>query len=184
MDCKRRSDNSAKTATDPQVQLITAFLSAPFMPDDKIDGLWIADKKDLQSMLAAKFLKEYDARKDVVPLDEIKKNLEAAKYFLRVNNIECDELFLVVGGQATAHPGEKKIQTGKVNTYDLTFSVMNTKTYEPFKVSATMSYDDKSDTLTMNQGGKPFRLYREKRSIEALVSEYAKPAVSVELPQY
>lgn len=169
---------------DPQVRLITAFLSGSISGKTETDGLWIADQDDFAAMIERKFLKEHKPIPGDLSIPAIQKNVRDSRYFLRLDGVECDELFLLLGGLATARPGQKKAHPTIPDSFRAIFVNVDAKTQQRYNSAAEIRYVRQGDYLVMDMGGKPFRLWREKTSPEELVQTYAKPALATELPQY
>lgn len=183
--CSReRSHKTKADANDVQVKLITAYFSTPIQGKDAIDGFWLADQKDFAAMVEAKFMSHHKPQKGDLSIPEIRQNIHDARYFLRIDGSQCDELFLVLGGQAIAKPGEKRLNTEKEGAYRVIFTNIDAKDKSVVNTAAEFQYFPEKQFITLDLGGKPMKLYREKSSVSALVATYAKSALSTKLPQY
>lgn len=183
--CSRDESHKSKAgANDVQVKLVTAYFSTPIQGKDAIDGFWLADQKDFAAMVEAKFMAHHKPQKGDLSIPEIQQNIHDARYFLRIDGSQCDELFLVLGGQAIAKPGEKRLNTEKENAYRVIFTSIDAKDKSVLNTAAEFQYFPEKEYIVLDLGGKPMKLYREKSSVADLVATYAKPALSTKLPQY
>lgn len=169
---------------DAQVKLITAYFSAPFSGKAETDGLWVADRADFAKMIEKKYLAQHKPAPGEISASDIRKNIKDSRYFLRLDGVECDELFLVVGGQATAHPGQRMANPARKDSFRVIFVSRDPKDGKIVKTAAELHYKRGEDYMLLDAGGQPFRLYREKTAKVNLIAEYAKPALATELPQY
>lgn len=106
---KGKPQNISPAKTPERAKIIKAYFNTPVKTQGKFDGFWSADAKEFAAHL--------NKNRSGEPLSADAKN---TRYFLRIEDKYCDELYFVEGGDFTMSAGTlKKLETAKGRTAHL-----------------------------------------------------------------
>lgn len=110
--CNQGKPQTTTPAKSPErAKIIRAYFNSPLKVKAKFDGFWSVDAKEFAEFLAK-------SQKSTAPATA------KARYFLRIEDSYCDELYFADGGDFTMSAGKiTKLEAAKGRTvYSVTFN--------------------------------------------------------------
>lgn len=93
---------------DPRQLFIKAFFTTPIRNKGGINGFWAVDPQSFAEYIENVYLRSYKPQPNEPSPSVVRNNLKAARYFLRIDGLACDELFFVENGGFTGSAGTLK----------------------------------------------------------------------------
>jgi hypothetical protein len=169
---------------DIRANFIKAFFSTPFKDKGKFNGFWSVDPKDFAEYIENTYLKSYTPQPNEPSGEAVRNNIKAARYFLRIDGLACDELFFIDGGGFTGSAGtlkELEKATDRV-AYSAIF-IRRSSDGKRIREGAILTAFHKRQLL-LEFPDRKLTFHPETKAPSVLAEQYGKPAFTTGLAEY
>lgn len=181
---QEKSPPVAASMNDPRAGFIKAFFNTPLKSKGGISGFWSVEPKDFAHYIESIYLKNYKPQPNEPSVAVIRENIKAARYFLRIDGLTCDELFFIDGGGFTASAGTlKQIERTQNKTAFSVIFIRRNGTGKKLREGAILTTSS-GGPLVLEFTDRKFTFIRELKSPAALAEQYGKPVFATGLAEY
>lgn len=176
LSCGKKTTTQQEEQRDAMLQKFFTVALKPGTPD----GLWLADKDSVATMVEKKYLSSYVAKPDELQKDEIRKRLSGLTVLYRIEGNSI-AMLTQVADSAGISAGTLRFnkKTGAQQVYDFRLRGKDGE------VSGVLHYYPKEEKIEYIEGGFTIRAARELRPAAELITDFKQRIEqSTGLPRY
>lgn len=183
--CKVEKPRPSASRQDLRTNLIKSFFGTQFKNKGEFNGFWSVDPKEFSEYIELTYLKNYKPLPNEAPAEKVRATVKDARYFLRIEDSLCDELFFIDGGEFTASAGKLRQleKTHDRTAYAVVFGRYGS-TGKRIEEAAILTAFSKPRKILLEFPDRKLNFYPEVRNAASLADQYGKPAFATGLAEY